>query len=285
MTVRGNGGPADSLSASVSDAVAAQASGSTETLARFREVCVSFPDRTGRPEPVIDNLDLEIAAGSFTAIIGPSGCGKTTILNLLADVIQPTAGSCTIRDAKPGSGAVKAGYLLARDALLPWRTAQKNVELPLELAGRSARERHDIAAALLDSVGLGGSADLPVKALSHGMRQRVSLARILAYDPDIMLLDEPFSALDAQTRLKAQEFFLEVWQRDRKTVLLVTHDIQEAIYMADEVLVFSPRPTRILRSFKVEFPRPRRIEVLRLVPEFNQMYDDIWRLLKSDVTY
>jgi NitT/TauT family transport system ATP-binding protein len=134
-------------------------------------------------------------------------------------------------------------------------------------------------------VGLGSSGDLLVKALSHGMRQRVSLARILAYDPDIMLLDEPFSALDAQTRMKAQEFFLEVWQRDRKTVLLVTHDIQEAIFMADEILVFSHRPSRILRRFTVGFPRPRYIEELRSLDEFNAMYDEIWRLLKGDIEY
>ncbi len=255
-------------------------------LARFDDVHVSFPDRSGHPAPVLDGLDLDIQVGSFTAIIGPSGCGKTTILNLLADAIQPTSGTVTIRGGRPGSAAARAGYLLARDALLPWRTAQKNVELPLELLGRtSAAQRHRIAEQLLDRVGLGGFGDHAVKALSHGMRQRVSLARILAYDPDIMLLDEPFSALDAQTRMKAQEFFLEVWQRDRKTVVLVTHDIQEAVFMADEVLLFSPRPARLLHRFAVDFPRPRQIEDLRRTPEFNEIYDDIWQLLKTDVEY
>jgi ABC-type nitrate/sulfonate/bicarbonate transport system ATPase subunit len=255
-------------------------------LARFEDVHVSFPDRAGCPVPVLDGLDLDIRAGSFTAIIGPSGCGKTTILNLLADAITPTSGRVTIRGAAPGSTDARAGYLLARDALLPWRTAQKNVELPLELlGGKSAAERHQVAAGLLDRVGLSGFGDHAVKALSHGMRQRVSLARILAYDPDIMLLDEPFSALDAQTRMKAQEFFLEVWQRDMKTVVLVTHDIQEAVFMADEVLLFSPRPATLLRRFPVDFPRPREIEELRQSSEFNEIYDDIWRLLKSDVEY
>ena len=258
----------------------------SEVLAQLEDVHVAFPDSNRNMSPVLEGLDLDVRAGTFTAIIGPSGCGKTTILNLLADVIQPTSGTVTIRGAKPGEGAAKAGYLLARDALLPWRTARKNVELPLELTGRhSARERHEIASRLLDRVGLSGAGDQPVKALSHGMRQRVSLARILAYDPDIMLLDEPFSALDAQTRMKAQEFFLEVWQRDRKTVMLVTHDIQEAIFMADEVLVFSPRPTRILRRFKVDIPRPRTIDELRFDDRFNAMYDEIWRLLRGDVEY
>jgi NitT/TauT family transport system ATP-binding protein len=254
-------------------------------LARFDDVRVSFPDKSGNPVPVLAGLDLDIKAGSFTAIIGPSGCGKTTILNLLADAIAPTSGTVTIRGEHPSSSSARAGYLLARDALLPWRTAQRNVELPLELLGVGASERHRISADLLDRVGLAGFGDHAVKALSHGMRQRVSLARILAYDPDIMLLDEPFSALDAQTRMKAQEFFLEVWQRDRKTVVLVTHDIQEAIFMADEVLAFSPRPARLVRRFTVDFPRPREIEELRLSSEFNQVYDEIWRLLKTDIEY
>lgn len=258
----------------------------SEVLARFADVHVSFPDKAGDPVPVLDGLDFGIGVGSFTAIIGPSGCGKTTILNLLADAIKPTAGSVTIRGKEPGSADARAGYLLARDALLPWRTAQKNVELPLELVGgHSTGERHRIATELLARVGLAGFGGHAVKALSSGMRQRVSLARILAYDPDIMLLDEPFSALDAQTRMKAQEFFLEVWQRDMKTVVLVTHDIQEAIFMADEVLTFSPRPARLLRRFTVDFPRPREIEELRQSSKFNRIYDDIWRLLKSDIEY
>jgi NitT/TauT family transport system ATP-binding protein len=255
-------------------------------LARFADVHVEFPDGNGNPMPVLAGLNLEIRAGTFTAIIGPSGCGKTTILNLLADAIQPTAGAVTIHGEQPGSREARAGYLLARDALLPWRTAQKNVELPLELrGGMSAEDRRTVARNLLARVGLEGYGDHHTRSLSHGMRQRVSLARILAYDPDIMLLDEPFSALDAQTRMKAQEFFLEVWQRDRKTVLLVTHDIQEALFMADQVLVFSPRPARLLKTIEVSFGRPRRIEDLRMDAHFNELYDGIWSLLKSDIQY
>jgi NitT/TauT family transport system ATP-binding protein len=259
---------------------------SGSVLARLDDVHVAFPDGNGSSLPVLAGLNLEVRAGTFTAIIGPSGCGKTTILNLLADVIQPTQGSVTIHGEKPGSRAARAGYLLARDALLPWRTAQSNVELPLELrGGMSAGQRHERARDLLTRVGLDGYGDQHTRSLSHGMRQRVSLARILAYDPDIMLLDEPFSALDAQTRMKAQEFFLEVWQRDRKTVLLVTHDIAEALFMADQVLVFSPRPARLIKTFDVNFPRPRRIEDLRMDTRFNELYDGIWSLLKSDVQY
>jgi NitT/TauT family transport system ATP-binding protein len=262
------------------------ASSSPEVMARFEHVGVSFPDKSGDMVPTITDLDLEIRAGTFVAIVGPSGCGKTTILNLLADAIKPTAGTVTIRGGQPGTASARAGYLLARDALLPWRSAVKNVELPLELlGGRSSADRRKVADELLARVGLAGFGDHAVRELSHGMRQRVSLARILAYDPDIMLLDEPFSALDAQTRMKAQEFFLEVWQRDMKTVVLVTHDIQEAIFMADEVLAFSARPARILRRFTVDIPRPRHIEDLRNTEEFNVIYEDIWRLLKSDIEY
>lgn len=250
----------------------------------FDNVYLEFPSNDAEVE-VLQGLTLAVREGTFTAIIGPSGCGKTTILNLLADAIQPTSGAVTIRGASPRKSNTRAGYLLARDALLPWRTAQRNVELPLELMNQNRSNRAETARDLLARVGLAGFEERHVKELSQGMRQRVSLARILAYDPDVMLLDEPFSALDAQTRLRAQEFFLNVWQRDQKTVLLVTHDIQEAIYMADEVLVFSPRPTRLLQRFTIDFPRPRTIEDLRKNGAFNDIYDQIWQLLKDDTEY
>lgn len=256
-----------------------------DVVAQFIDVHVSLGE-PGNELAIVDRLNLDIRSGSFTAIVGPSGCGKTTILNLLADVVQPSSGEVLISGSKPREATIRAGYLLARDALLPWRTAQKNVELPLELHGSaSAAERSVISSELLARVGLKGFENHKVKQLSHGMKQRVSLARLFAFDPDILLLDEPFSALDAQTRMRAQEFFLEVWQRDMKTVLLVTHDIQEAIFMADEVLVFSPRPTSLLKRFTVTFPRPRRIEELRLNSTFNGIYDEIWELLKNDIEY
>lgn len=257
----------------------------TDPIIQFVDVRVTFTDR-GREVPVLPGLDLDIRDGSFVAIVGPSGCGKTTILNLLANVVEPTSGEVRVRGANPWNTDARAGYLLARDALLPWRSARKNVELPMELrGGRSAAQRHAAAAELLARVGLEGAEDHQIKQLSHGMRQRVSLARVLAFDPDMLLLDEPFSALDAQTRVRAQEFFLEVWQRDRKTVLLVTHDIQEAIFMADDVLVFSSRPARLLERFAIDFPRPREIEKLRMEKRFNELYEHIWTLLKADVEY
>jgi NitT/TauT family transport system ATP-binding protein len=238
------------------------------------------------PTQVLNGLDLQVEEGSFTAIVGPSGCGKTTILNLLADVVAPTAGTVLVQGEPPAKTSARAGYMLARDALLPWRSVRRNVELPLDIRGGvSAERKHEVATELLARVGLAGSEDRAVKQLSHGMRQRVSLARILAFDPDMLLMDEPFSALDAQTRMRAQEFFLEVWQRDRKTVLLVTHDISEAIFMADHILVFSSRPATLLETFTVDFPRPRVLEDVRRTTEFTELYEAVWGLLKSDVTY
>jgi NitT/TauT family transport system ATP-binding protein len=240
----------------------------------------------GAQVPVLNGLSLDIMPGSFTAIVGPSGCGKTTILNLLADVVAPTSGEVLIKGASPKRTSARSGYMLARDALLPWRSVRKNVELPLEIRGHlSPGRRHEIAQDLIKRVGLAGYESHQIKQLSHGMRQRVSLARVLAFDPDMLLMDEPFSALDAQTRMRAQEFFLEVWARDKKTVLLVTHDIQEAIFMSDEVLVFSSRPATLVGRFPVHFPRPRSIEDMRGDVEFSKLYDGIWGLLKRDVSY
>jgi NitT/TauT family transport system ATP-binding protein len=258
---------------------------SADPIVSLQDVHVSLGQR-GAELPVLNGLSLDITPGSFTALVGPSGCGKTTILNLLADVISPTSGQVLIQGETPKRTTARAGYMLARDALLPWRSVRKNVELPLEIRGHlSAERRHEISSDLIKRVGLAGYENHAIKQLSHGMRQRVSLARILAFDPDMLLMDEPFSALDAQTRMRAQEFFLEVWARDQKTVLLVTHDIQEAIFMSDEVLVFSARPATVIGRFPVHFPRPRSIEAMRGDLEFSKLYDDIWALLKNDVEY
>lgn len=256
-----------------------------DPIIELRDVHVSLGE-PGSEKPVLNGLSMQVAPGSFTALIGPSGCGKTTILNLLADVVSPTSGQVLVEGASPHKTKARAGYMLARDALLPWRTVHRNVELPLEVRGHLPKaQRRAVAKELIARVGLAGYEDHAVKQLSHGMRQRVSLARILAFDPDMLLMDEPFSALDAQTRMRAQEFFLEVWQRDRKTVLLVTHDIQEAIYMADEILVFSSRPATLVGRFPVRFPRPRTIEELRGDSEFVRIYEEVWALLKSEVEY
>ena len=179
----------------------------------------------------------------------PSGCGKTTILNLLADVVAPTSGTVLVEGQPPAKSSARAGYMLARDALLPWRSVRRNVELPLDIRGGvSAERRRAVATELLSRVGLAGYEERAVKQLSHGMRQRVSLARILAFDPDMPPMDEPFIALDAQTRMRAGVLprGLAARPQDRAPA---THDISEAIFMADQILVFSARPATLLETF------------------------------------
>lgn len=241
---------------------------------------VSFGYRTGaRYLPVVDNVSFSLETGSFTAFVGPSGCGKTTILNIVARLIRPSEGTVTLSTQRSGSAVA---YMLARDALLPWRSAQRNVELPMELSRVSRDERRERARTLLRHVGLEEFLGHRPPELSQGMRQRVALARTLAQDPDIMLMDEPFSALDAQTRILVQRLFLEIWERDRRTVLFVTHDLSEALMLADHVFVLSARPTRIRKVVTPDLPRPRRIEELRRDDTYNALYDELWSTLEQE---
>jgi NitT/TauT family transport system ATP-binding protein len=229
--------------------------------------------------PVVDDVSFTASRGSFTAFVGPSGCGKTTILNIIAGLSRPTAGTVTLRSS---SRKFRVAYMLARDALLPWRSAQKNVELPMELAGVARAERKARAARLLDQVGLAGFEKKRPVELSHGMKQRVALARTLAQDPDVLLMDEPFSALDAQTRTIVQRLFLEIWERERRTVFFVTHDLSEALALADRVFVLSARPTRIRKVVTPDLPRPRHIAALRHDETYNALYDDLWSTLETE---
>lgn len=241
---------------------------------------VSFGYRTGaRFLPVVDNISFSLETGSFTAFVGPSGCGKTTILNIVAGLIRPTTGTVTVSTQRWGNAVA---YMLARDALLPWRSAQRNVELPMELSHVPHNERRDRAVTLLNQVGLGDFLGHRPPELSQGMRQRVALARTLAQDPDILLMDEPFSALDAQTRVLVQRLFLEIWEHDKRTVLFVTHDLSEALMLADHVFVLSARPTRIRKVVTPNLPRPRRIEELRRDDVYNALYDELWSTLEQE---
>lgn len=239
-----------------------------------------------RPEErvlTLDHVSLSIPVGQFVAIVGPSGCGKTTVLNLLAGLISPTVGSVE-RHGVPVSGpSSDIGYMLARSALAPWRSARRNVELGLELRGVRRAERRQLALDLLERVGLGGFADRFPSQLSQGMRQRVAIARTLAIDPDLWLMDEPFGALDAQTRLKVQMEFLELWSTTAKTVILVTHDLEEAVLMADRVIVMSARPGRIKSDTLVPLPRPRHIDELRFDSTFRDIEHQIWRELRDEL--
>lgn len=206
---------------------------------------------------VLWDLDLTIPAGEFVAVIGPSGCGKTTMLAMLGGLVQPRAGAVTLNGIEVTGPPREAAYMLARDALLPWRTAVQNVELGLEVHGMPRAERRRISLGWLKRVGLADFADYNVLRMSQGMRQRVAIARTLALNPRCILMDEPFAALDAQTRTILQQEFLKLWERERPTVLLVTHDVSEAVLLSDRAILMSNRPGKIIMDLKIDLPRPR----------------------------
>lgn len=232
---------------------------------------------------VIDGVSFEVPRGQFLAIVGPSGCGKTTILNMIAGLVRPTSGTVW-RDGEPTLRPDRhVGYMFARAALMPWRTARKNIEIGLEFRGVPPREAGDVADRLLELVGLNNFANSYPGQLSQGMRQRVALARTLAIDPQFLLMDEPFAALDAQTKLVLQEEFVRIWEGTGKTVVFVTHDLAEAVALADRVLVFTARPGRVKSDFSIDIPRPRSIEEVRLGETFRELYERIWRDLRNEV--
>jgi NitT/TauT family transport system ATP-binding protein len=230
--------------------------------------------------PVVSDVSFSVKRGSFTAFVGPSGCGKTTILNILAGLVRPTAGTITIKTEASRSGVA---YMLALDALLPWRSALRNVELPMEVAGVERAKRTDRAMRLLQQVGLAGFERRRPVELSHGMRQRVALARTLAQDPQILLMDEPFSALDAQTRVVVQRLFLEIWEREKRTVFFVTHDLSEALALADSVFMLSARPAQIRKIVSPDLPRPRDIVALRHDKTYIALFEELWASLEHEV--
>jgi NitT/TauT family transport system ATP-binding protein len=240
-------------------------------------------DHAGLPRDVLTDISMSVEEGSFTAIIGPSGCGKTTLLNILAGLDQPVSGHVSIDGKPPKAGRDDIGFGPVRDCLLPWRRALDNAALALEVKKVPRKIRYERAQAALATMGLAGFEDMYPAQLSQGMRQRVALARLWAGDPRVLLLDEPFSALDAQTRIMVQDAFLEVWERHRVTVVLVTHDLAEAITLADRVVVLTRSPGRVRATYPISIPRPRHANEIRRLPEFHQTYDAIWQDLRDEV--
>jgi NitT/TauT family transport system ATP-binding protein len=229
----------------------------------------------------IDRIDLSIAPGEFVAIVGPSGCGKTSILNLLAGLMSPSAGTVCLMGqpvTKPGQNV---GYMLQQDHLLPWRTIEDNILLSLQVKHMLTEETRAHALELLDMYGLSEFRRFHPRQLSGGMRQKVALIRTLAFDPPLLLLDEPFSALDYQTRLRISDEVHSIIRREGKTAILVTHDIAEAICMADRVLVFTARPARIKSEHRIELTAPDRPIARRNAPEFKDYFDIIWKELDT----
>jgi NitT/TauT family transport system ATP-binding protein len=246
---------------------------------RVRGLAVRF----GPARPALADVDLEVQAGEFVALLGASGCGKTTLMNVIAGLVPATAGAVTVRDRPPVAGRNDICYVLARDALLPWRTVMGNVAYGLELSGvgRDARARR--AAAYIEKVGLGGHRDFHPARLSQGMRQRVSLARAFAVERAIYLMDEPFSALDSQTKLNLHDQLLALWEANRVTVVFVTHDIGEAITLADRVIVLAKRGTGVVDEIRVDLARPRSAEALQADERYHDLYRRTWAALKASM--
>lgn len=205
----------------------------------------------------VEEFDFDVQDGEFVCILGPSGCGKTTILRILAGLEMPTGGKIFLKDKEIEGAGSDRGMVFQEFALFPWRTVRKNVEFGLELKGLPKTERNDISQKYIDLVGLKGFENSHPYELSGGMKQRVGIARALANDPAILLMDEPFGAIDAQTRNMMQGELLRIWAETKKTVVFITHSVDEAVYLADRIVVMTPRPGRIREVFEIPFERPR----------------------------
>jgi NitT/TauT family transport system ATP-binding protein len=248
------------------------------------QATVAFRLSEARVYTAVEKADLKVAHGEFVAIVGPTGCGKSTLLNVAAGLLRPAAGAVRVFE-RPLTGLNRdAGYLFQADALFPWKTAIDNVAIGLEIAGTSRGEALDRAQTWLTSVGLGAFVGRYPHMLSGGQRKRVGLAQVLIRDPKIILMDEPFGPLDAQTRQIMGNLLLDLWNADRKAVLFVTHDLEEAIALADRVVIMSAGPSaRIIGDWRVPLARPRDIFEVRLDKEFHTLHREIWSVLKDEV--
>jgi sulfonate transport system ATP-binding protein len=256
----------------------------TSTAVALQDATVAFRLAEGRVYTAVEKANLSVAPGEFVAIVGPTGCGKSTLLNIAAGLLAPAGGSVRVFDT-PLSGLNKqAGYLFQADALFPWKTAIDNVAIALEIDGTPRREALERAQGFLVQVGLGAFSHRYPHMLSGGQRKRVGLAQVLIRDPKILLMDEPFGPLDAQTRQIMGNLLLELWSADRKAVLFVTHDLEEAISLADRVVIMSAGPSaRIMGDWRVPLARPRDITEVKLDKAFHDLHREIWDALKDEV--
>jgi len=246
-----------------------------------RDISMVFSRRRRQVEALRD-VSLRVEAGQFVSIVGASGCGKTTLLRIVDGLATPTSGEILVNGQPVTGPGPDRGFVFQQDALFPWRTVIDNVVFGLEVQGKRKRDTHERADGLIRLVGLSGFEHLFPHELSGGMRQRANLARALTIDPDVLLMDEPFAALDAQTREIMQSELLRIWRSNRKTVLFVTHQIDEAIYLSDKVIVMTSRPGRIKAVIDVDILRPRELSIKR-TPRFLELMDEIWKMIEEEV--
>ena len=248
------------------------------------DVSVTFRLADDSTYTAVERASLTVADGEFVAIVGPTGCGKSTLLNVAAGLLAPSGGACAIFGAGLAGLNRQAGYLFQADALFPWKTARDNVAIGLEVAGAPRDEAHRRAESWLARVGLAGFGERYPHMLSGGQRKRVGLAQVLIRDPKILLMDEPFGPLDAQTRQIMGNLLLDLWSADRKAVLFVTHDLEEAIALSDRVVIMSAGPAaRIMGDWRVPLARPRDIAEVKLERAFHELHREIWQMLKDEV--
>jgi NitT/TauT family transport system ATP-binding protein len=258
----------------------AESDGAAQCLVRIAGLQKIYKTRDGNDIHALKDIDLEIRAGEFISIVGPSGCGKTTLLKILAGILQRTSGEVMMGGRRLSGPSRELGVVFQAPVLLPWRTVLANVMVPVQVQRRNRTEFEARARALINMVGLRGFENKYPSELSGGMQQRVGICRALVHDPSFLLMDEPFGALDAMTRETMNEELQRLWRESRKTILLVTHSIPEAVYLADRVVVMTPRPGRIVDVIDVDLPRPRTL-AMQNTPEFGRFVASIRRHFSS----
>ncbi|GAA4548263.1 ABC transporter ATP-binding protein [Pseudonocardia xishanensis] len=263
------------------DGTSSDAAPAQQVEFEFCSVTKEFLSADGQAHTAVRDISLQVERASFVAVIGPSGCGKSTLLNMAAGLMAPSSGQ-VLQSGTPVAGInPRVGYLTQQNNLLPWRTVRDNVAVALEIRRVPRAERRRLVDDILRTVGLQDFADYFPSQLSGGMQKRVAIARILVYKPDSLLMDEPFGPLDAQLRLVMQRELLAIWERDRRTVMLVTHDLEEAILMADKVVVLGRSPGQIIHIEDVDLPRPRNVVTLRKDERFIATWDVLWSKLEA----
>ncbi len=248
----------------------------------IRDICKRLPSRGGGELEILRSVSVQIEDGEFVCVVGPSGCGKTTLLRIVDGLIPPSSGVILIDGKQVQGPGPDRGFVFQSDGLFPWRTTQQNVSYGLDVRRMAKSLKASIIQDIINLVGLRGFENHFPHELSGGMRQRVNLARAFAVDPQVLLMDEPFAALDAQTRELLQAELLRIWSERRKTALFITHQLEEAVYLGDRVVVMRSRPGSVREVVSIELPRPRALSVKR-TPLFNEYVDHIWAMLQEEV--